>query len=78
MEISTWRRWAGLAYKSATGDPTFLVQNMCDSSPFDHQSILMKDRFMETAKIVWNIPIVFTFLNKGAFKEPRRLSEGPL
>ena len=23
--ISTWRRWAGLAYKKATGDPPFLV-----------------------------------------------------
>ena len=26
-EISTYRRWAGLDYKSATGDPPFLVQN---------------------------------------------------
>ena len=44
-EISTWRRW-GLGYKSATGDPPFLMPNECDSSPFDHQSILMKDHFI--------------------------------
>ena len=25
VEISTWRRWAGLAYKSATGDPPFAI-----------------------------------------------------
>ena len=42
----------------------FLVQNECDSSPFDHQSILINDRFMETAKIVWNTDSFFTFLNK--------------
>ena len=30
MEISTWRRWTGLVYKRATGDPLFLVQNECD------------------------------------------------
>ena len=30
----------------------FLIQNECDSSPFEHQSILMKDDFMGTAKIV--------------------------
>ena len=23
VEISTWRRWVGPAYKSATGDPDF-------------------------------------------------------
>ena len=45
----------GLAYKSATGDPRFLVQNECDSSPFDHQSILTKDHFMEAVKIVCNM-----------------------
>ena len=53
--ISTWRRWVGLAYKSSTGDPPFLLQYECDSSPFDHQSILMKcrkDHFMGTAKIM--------------------------
>ena len=50
--ISTRRRWAGLAYKSDTGDPPFLVQNECDSSPFAHQSILMKDHSMRTAQIV--------------------------
>ena len=42
----------GLAYKSATGDPPFLMQNECDSSPFDHQSILIKDLLIGTAKIV--------------------------
>ena len=52
MEISTWRRWAGLVYKRATGDPPFLVQNECDSSPFDYYPILMKDHFMGRAKIV--------------------------
>ena len=33
-------------YKSATGDHLFLMQNEC-SSPFDHQSILMKDHFIK-------------------------------
>ena len=32
----------------------FLSQNDCDSSPLDQQSILMKDHFMGTAKIVCN------------------------
>ena len=50
--ISTWRRWTGLVYKSATGDPSFLMQNECDSSVFDHQSILMEDHFIYTGKIV--------------------------
>ena len=31
--------------------PPFLVQKECDSSPFDHQSIFLKDRFMGTAKL---------------------------
>ena len=53
---STWRRWAGLAYKSATGDPLFLMQNECDSSPFDHQAILMKDHFMRKPKL-FELPI---------------------
>ena len=52
VEISTWRRWVGLAHKSATGDPLFLIQNERATSPFDHQSILMKDHFMGTAKHV--------------------------
>ena len=30
VEIITWRRWTGLAYKRATGDPPFLVQNEGD------------------------------------------------
>ena len=31
------------------GDLQFLMPNECDSSPFDYQSILMKDHFMGTA-----------------------------
>ena len=54
VEISTWRRWAGLSYKSVTGDPPYLVQNECDSLLFDDQSILMKNHFMVTAKFVCN------------------------
>ena len=46
MESSTWRRWTGLDYKSATEDPPFLMQNESDRSPSDHQSILMKDHFI--------------------------------
>ena len=57
------RRWTRLAYKSATGDPPFLVQNKCDSSPFDRQSILMKDHFIGTAKL-FEMPFP-TFLNNG-------------
>ena len=52
-----WRRWAGLAYKSTTGDPLFLMQNECDSSPFDHQSVFMKVYFMGTANIVSNADV---------------------
>ena len=37
-----------MVYKSATGNPPFLVQNECETSPFDHQSILMKVHFMGT------------------------------
>ena len=33
--VGTWRRWVGLAYNSARGDPLFLMQNECHSSPFD-------------------------------------------
>ena len=33
------------AYKSATGDPQFLTQNECDSSPSDHQ-FFMTDHLM--------------------------------
>ena len=46
---------AGLAYKSVTGDSPFLIQNDYNSLPFNHESIIMKimkDYFMETAKIV--------------------------
>ena len=53
VEISTWRRWAGLASKRAPGDPPFLIQNECDSSPFDQRLNLMKDHFMGTAKILF-------------------------
>ena len=31
---------------------TFLMQNKCDSSPFDHQSVVMKVHFTGRAKIV--------------------------
>ena len=58
-----WRRWTGLAYKRATGDPPFLIQNECDSSPFDHQSILMKD-LRGTSIYCLNI-FFFTILNNG-------------
>ena len=61
-----WRKWAGLAYKSATGDPPLSMQNECDRLPFDHQSILMKDHFMGTAKI-FEI-LIFLIL---IFKSPR-------
>ena len=30
----------------------FLMENECDSSSFDHQSVLKKDHLMGTAKIV--------------------------
>ena len=36
-------RWAGVAYKSATVDPPFLVKNECDSLQFDNQPILMTE-----------------------------------
>ena len=52
VEIRKWRRWAELAYKSVTEDLPFLVQNECNSSPFDHQSTLIKDHLMGTAKNV--------------------------
>ena len=45
-------KMGGPAYKSATGDLPFTVQNKCDSSPFNYQLILMKDHFMRTAKNV--------------------------
>ena len=44
-------KMAGLAYKNATRDPPFLMQNDCDSSPFDHKSTLMNHSIV-TAKIV--------------------------
>ena len=57
--------WAGLVYKKATGDPSFLEESECDSSPFDQQSILMKDHFTGTGKL-FEMPIfIFTFLNNG-------------
>ena len=31
-------KMGGLAYRSATGDPPFLMQNECDSSPFAYLS----------------------------------------
>ena len=48
---------AGLHNKSVTGDPPFLEESECESSPFDQLSILMKDHFMGIAKIV-EIPIL--------------------
>ena len=30
------------------------MQNKCDSPSIDHQLILMKEHFMETAEFVWN------------------------
>ena len=59
METSTWGTWAGLAYKSATGDPPVLVGNECDSSPLDH--------FMGTAIIVLNTPFLYFYIT-GTFK----------
>ena len=50
--------------QSATGDPLFLTQKECHSSPFDHQSKLMKDHFMGTITS-FEISIFFTFLNNG-------------
>ena len=50
--------------QSATGDPLFLTQNECHSSPFDRQSKLMKDHFMGTITS-FEISIFFTFLNNG-------------
>ena len=41
------------------GRSHFLCKVSVDSSPFNHQSILMKDHFMGTAKI----EIEFCFLN---------------
>ena len=36
----------------STGGPQEIVHNECESSLFDHQSILVKDHFIGTAKIV--------------------------
>ena len=66
VEISTWRRWTGLVYQRATGDPPFLMQDECDTSPFNHQSSLMADHFMGTANIVWNSDF-WIFWTTGAF-----------
>ena len=55
VEVNTWRSWTGWHrrwHRSATGDSPFLMQNGFDSLPFGHQSILMKDHFMGTAKTV--------------------------
>ena len=62
VEISTWGKWV---YKSAIEDPPFLLKNGCDSSPFDPQSILIKDHFMGTAQILFQIPICLFYLNNG-------------
>ena len=53
---------------AATGHPPVREQK-CDSSPCDHQSILMKDHFMGTVQIVRNT-ISFTFLcNRQLFQK---------
>ena len=40
IEISTWRRWAVLAYTSATGDPPFLRRSECSPITFnDHWEV---------------------------------------
>ena len=39
----------------------FLMQNECDSSSCDHQSILITDHFIGTAIIVGNTTFVFAF-----------------
>ena len=44
--------WGWPTIKSATGDPPFLMQDECDSSPLDHQLILMNDPFKGTTQIV--------------------------
>ena len=67
VEISTWRRCARLTYKSAKGNLPFLMQNECDSSPFDHQSIIMNDHFMGTATIFWNTDFSLIWITN-AFK----------
>ena len=38
--------------------PPFLVQNECDSSPFDYQSILIKDHFIGTANNILNTDLL--------------------
>ena len=68
VEISTWKKW--LAYKSAIGNPLFLVQNECDSLSFDHKWKLMNDHHMWRVKMVKlkEIPISLLFWITGAFK----------
>ena len=41
------------------GDLQFLMPNECDSSPFDYQSILMKDHFMGTAVFLGNTDFIY-------------------
>ena len=43
---------AGLQECHRRSPPPFLMQNECNSSPFDLQPILMKDHFMGTVKII--------------------------
>ena len=45
-------KMGGLTYKSATRDPPYLVQNECESSTFDHWSILMKARLWQEQKLL--------------------------
>ena len=57
----------GLAYKSATGDTPFLVQNECDSSPFNHQSFLSMIISREQ-QTLFEIYIVLPFCTTCSFK----------
>ena len=43
----------------STGDPLFLVQNECDSSPFDHPSVLMMDPSIMMDQELCEIPIFY-------------------
>ena len=52
VEINTWRRWAGLAYKSTTGEPQFLVQNERDTFVFCSPVNFYEGSFHENSKKV--------------------------
>ena len=52
--------------KNATGDPR-VMQNEYDGTRFDHQSVLIKDHFMETAKMVKILIPFLLFYTTGNF-----------